>query len=116
MDAISIAGRNVSVLLDRKLQVPPIPVKSVRKQDDTNVQDAQSPYQFLEPVNIVKVYEVWKVYLEENEEELEEVFVIISADCTLQGYRNSKWSNIKYEGLYTTIEEAQNEISGYLRK
>jgi hypothetical protein len=114
MDAISRAARNVSILLNRKLKVPPVPLKSVRKQENTNVQDAQSPYQFLEPVNVVKVYEIWKVYLKENKDHLDEIFVVLDADYKLQGYRNGKWSNVEYKGFYTTIEEAQNQISGYL--
>lgn len=115
MDAVSQAARNVSILLNRNLQVPPVPIKSVRKQDETNATENASLYSFLEPVNIVKVNEIWKVYLESNEEELDSVFVIISGDFTLQGYRNGVWSNVVYNGFYTTVEEAQNEIGGYLR-
>lgn len=114
MDAISLAARNVSILLNRKLEVPPVPIKSVRKQDQSNITETNSPYSFLEPTNIVKVYEIWKVYLEENKDNIEEVFVTLSGDYTLRGYRNGVWSNIMYEGFYTTVEEALNEISAYL--
>jgi len=55
------------------------------------------------------------VYLEENNERLDFVYIIVTADYTLEGYRNGKWSNVQYRGFYTTVEEAKNEISGYLR-
>lgn len=53
--------------------------------------------------------------MEENEENLDFVYIIVIADYTLQGYRNGEWSNIEYRGFYTTVQEAQNEISGYLK-
>ena len=116
MDVISQAAQNVSILLNRKLQTVPIPIKSIRKQGNTNVENTDfGVYKNLIPVNIVKVYEVWKIFLEKNESELDFVFVVLSADNTLQGYKNGIWSNIKYRGFYTTIEEALNEITGYLR-
>jgi hypothetical protein len=116
MDAITEAAQNVSILLNRKLEIPPVPVKSIRKQADTNVTQNESPIgNTVQPMNIVKVYEVWQVFLEDNEEELEYVFIVVSGDYTLQGYANGEWSNIEYRGFYTTLEEAQNEISGYLR-
>lgn len=102
--------------MNRKLEVPPIPIRSVRKQDNSTAVDSESPMQgVIEPKNEIKVYEIWKVYLEENEEELDFVFVIVTAENTMQGYRNGEWSNVEYKGFYTTIEEAQNEISGYIR-
>lgn len=115
IDAISQASRNVSILLNRKLEVPPVPLKTVRKNEDSNVPEVDTPiYRAVEPLNIIKVYEIWQVFLEKNKDDLDNVFIILSGEATLQGYRNAKWSNIKYEGFYTTIEEAQNEISGYL--
>jgi hypothetical protein len=114
MDAISQAARNVSILLNRKLEVPPVPIKSVRKQEDTNVSETPL-YNISTPTNVVKVYEIWTVYLKENEENLDKVYVVLAADNTAQGYKNGTWSNIEYRGFYTTPEEAQNEISGYIR-
>ena len=65
MDAISLAAQNVSILLNRKLQTVPIPIKSVKKQGDTNLTDTDSGvYKDLIPTNIVKVYEIWKIFLE----------------------------------------------------
>lgn len=116
MDALSLAAKNVSILLNRDMDVPPVPMKTVRKQGDTNVQQGETPFYSVQPINIVKVFEIWKVFLQdENPDELEDVFVIIEADCNLQGYRKSQWSNIEYKGFYGSIEEAQNEISGYIR-
>jgi hypothetical protein len=117
LDAISLAARNVSVLFNRNLEVPPVPIKSVRKQEDTNVGETDVPlYTVIEPLNIVKVYEVWKVFLQKaGKDDPDHVYVVVSADYTLQGYRNGSWSQVEYKGFYTTVEEAQNEISGYLR-
>ena len=116
MDAISQAAQNVSILLNRKLQTVPIPIKSVKKQGDTNLTDTDSGvYKDLIPTNIVKVYEIWKIFLERNNSELDYVFIVLSANNTLQGYKNGIWSNIRYRGFYTTQEEAINEIEGYLR-
>lgn len=116
MDAITEASQNVSLLLNRKLEIPPIPIKSVRKQTDTNITQSESSIgNTIQAINVVKVYEVWQVFLEKNEEDLEFVFIVVSGDYTLQGYANGEWSNIEYRGFYTTVEEAQNKISGYLR-
>lgn len=116
MDAISQGSRNVSILLSRKLSIPPVPIRTVKKNNDDLGTSVESPmYQAVELVNKVDVYEIWKVFLEENEDELDFVFVIISAECILNGYRNAEWEDVKYEGFYTTIEEAQNEIKGYIR-
>jgi len=116
MDAISLAAQNVSILLNRKLQTVPIPIKSVKKQGDTSATDTDfGVYKNLVPTNIIKVYEVWKIFLENNDSDLDFVFVVLSADNTLQGYKSGIWSNIKYRGFYTTLEESLNEITGYLR-
>ncbi len=116
IDAISQAARNVSILLNRSLQSPPTPIKSIRKQSDSNV-DKIDNYKIIEPINTVSAYEIWKVNLEndKNSDELDHVYVIIKGDYTLQGYKNGKWSNIKYMGFYTTVEEAQYHINGYIR-
>lgn len=116
MDAISQAARNVSVLTCLKLEVPPVPLKSIRKQDETNVGQNEIPMcQPIQTVNVVKVYEVWKVFLEESEDHPDEVYVVIDGDYTQEGYGNGTWSDVEYRGFYTTLNEAQNEISGYLR-
>lgn len=116
IDSISDAARNVSILLRRDISHPPIPIHSEKKQDDNNiVPKTDMNFQFEEPKSKVEVYEVWKVFLSDNDEELENVFVVISGDFDIEGYRNGEWSNIEYRGFYTTEQEAINEINGHLR-
>lgn len=114
MDAISIASKNVSMLMNRKLEMAPVPIKSIRRQKYNNGVDCEL-YKFLQPVNIVTVYEIWQVFLDRNNSDIECVYVIITGDNTSEGYKNGDWSNIEYKGFYTTPEEALNEISGYIK-
>ena len=65
-------------------------------------------------INKIKVFEIWKVFLEENEDDLNEIFVIISANAIVDGYKKINWEKIYYEGFYTTVEEAQNQITSYI--
>lgn len=76
--------------------------------------DTSMTWQFEMPASTVEVFEIWKVFLTENEMGLDDVFVVISADFKVEGYKNGDWSNIEYRGFYTTQQEATNEISGYL--
>lgn len=116
MDAINQASRNVAILLNRKLQVAPVFIKSVRKQEDTNaVPKDQNPYANTNIVNIVTTYEIWQVFLDYEETNLDDCYVVISGDCTLEGYKKGKWSNVKYCGFYSSANEAENEIGGYLK-
>ena len=69
MDEISRASRNVSILLNRKLSVPPIPIKTVRKNNNNISSSTDTEiYQAIQKINKVKVNEIWKVFLEENED------------------------------------------------
>lgn len=116
IDSISEAARNVAILLRRDLSHPPIPIHSTKKQDDSTIAPkTDMNFNFQEPQSTVEVYEVWKVFLEDNEEELEDVFVVISGDFDVEGYKNGEWTNIEYRGFYTTEQEAINEINGFLR-
>lgn len=116
MDAISNAGRNVSILLNRKLQVAPVFIKQIRQQVDTNaVPKEQNYYNDINVVNIITVHEIWKVFLEYEKTNINECYVVVSGDYTLQGYKNGTWSNIQYCGFYTSVQEAENEISGHLK-
>ncbi|MNV61887.1 hypothetical protein D3C71_1544130 [compost metagenome] len=117
MDALSVASKSVSYLLSLRLEVPPIPLKTVKKQDPSDIADSKNPIPpgFKVPKKKVEVFEIWKVFLEENVEEIDEAWVILSSEFISQGYANGKWENVQYRGFYTTLEEAQNEISGYLR-
>jgi hypothetical protein len=38
------------------------------------------------------------------------MFIVVSAKCNLFGFRKSKWSQVKYRGFYSSIDEAKNEI------
>lgn len=89
-----------------------MPIKSIRKQNENSLNNDQPTMNIVIPLNIVDVFEVWKVCL--KDEEISEVFLVISGKYTLEGYKNGKWSDIKYRGFYSTSEEAQNNISGYL--
>ncbi len=116
MDAISEASKNVSILLNRKLQMAPVFIKSVRKQDLTSaVPKDQNQYSNADVVNVITTYEIWKVFLEYDKTKQEDCFVILSGDYTLQGYKNGVWSNVKYCGFHSLLEEAENEIMGYLK-
>lgn len=115
MNTINEASRNVSILLDRKLQTAPVFIKSVRKQEDTNaVSKNEEHYTGIDVVNIIIQYEIWKVFLDEEKTDMDNCYIIIKGDYTQQGYRKGVWSNIEYCGFYSSVNEAENEISGYL--
>ena len=107
MDAINEASRNVSILLNRKMQIAPQLIKTIRKQSesDENLNNV---------INIVTTYEIWQVYLEYEKTNMNSCYVVISGDYTAHGYKKGTWSNIKYNGFYSLLDEAENEISGYL--
>ena len=117
MDALSIASKSVSYLLSLKLEVPPVPLKTVKKQTPKELSSLndQIPQGFKIPAKKDEIFEIWKIFLEENPEEIDEAFVVLSADYMVEGYKGGKWENVEYRGFYTTLEEAQNEISGYLK-
>ena len=54
--------------------------------------------------------------IEKIEDEVNEVYVVISADYDFDGYNLGEWNNIQYNGFYTTANDAENEIYGYLNK
>lgn len=115
MDVISEASKNVSILLNRKLQTAPVFIKSVRKQEATSaVPKGQNQYSNGNVINIITTYEIWQVFLDYEKTKLNSCYIIISGDYTLQGYKKGDWSNIKYCGFYSLLEEAENEIMGYL--
>lgn len=116
LDALSIASHNVAALLTRNLEVPPIPVETVKKQDNNQVEspEQQVPKGFRLPKNIVEVFEVWKVFVDQEKGQTNEAYVVLSADYITQGYQKGDWENVEYRGFYTTLEEAKNEVNGYL--
>lgn len=115
MNAINEASRNVSILLNRKLQVAPVFIKSVRKQEDTNaVPKSEEHYIGVQVVNIVTQYEIWQVFLDETKSKIDNCFIVLKGDFTQQGYKKGIWSNIEYCGFYGSVSEAENEIQGHL--
>lgn len=103
-------------MLNRKLQVAPIFIKSIRKQEDTNaVPKGEDNYVGIDLVNIVTTFEIWEVFLEYEKTNMDDCYIVINGDYVLDGYKKGKWSNIKYCGFYSSPEEAENEISGYLK-
>jgi hypothetical protein len=116
LDALSMASHNVVALLNRKLEVPPVPVKTIRKQDDNVAQTKEElPPGFRLPKNTVEVFGVYKIFVEENKDDVREAYVVVSADNVMEGYKKGEWENVEYRGFYVTIEEAENEVNGYLR-
>lgn len=101
--------------MGRKLDVPPVPVETIRKQDSNEAnQGEEIPSGYRLPNNIVEVYGIWKIFVEYEDNAVNEAFVVVSADNVVEGYKQGEWENIEYRGFYTTFEEAKNEINGYL--
>lgn len=116
LDALSQASHNVSILLKLQLDVPPIKRADVRIQGDDSYLGNSTQQMSIDstPVSIVQVFEVWEVLLDVDAFDLEKVYVVIGARYRQEGYRGGTWSDVEYEGFYTTLEEAKNEINGYL--
>ncbi len=96
------------------MEVSPIPIKSVKVQDSDENTDNQvePPKGFTVPPNKIFVYEIWKVFLKDKKRKF--AYVVVGADFMAEKYRKGVWSNVEYKGCYTTIQEAENEIKGYL--
>lgn len=91
-------------------------IKQIRKEINTNaLPKGENIYNNINLVSIITVYEIWKVFLEYKETNMDECYIIISGDYTLQGYKNGTWSNINYCGFYSSVQEAENEILGHLK-
>jgi len=114
LDAISCASENVAILLNRNLQLPPIPIKTVKKQTNIDMNESDFYYDF-SPPNDIEFFEVWRVYLNNNlDKNINNVCVVIKATYTPNGYSDGKWSDVQYCGFYTNEQEAINQISGFL--
>lgn len=112
MDAINEASDNVSTLLKDTFANPPVPIRSIRKQQNKARSNIDDFYTVINTPEVLDVYEIWKIVL--DNEKYEEVFVVISAICELAGYKKADWSEVKYRGFYSTVDEAVNEIYGHL--
>lgn len=88
--------------------MPPAPIRSIRKQKNRAKSYINDFYTMVDINDIVDIYEIWKVTL--DDENLTEVFMVLSGKCILQGYRKSKWSQVKYRGFYSTVDEAKSAI------
>lgn len=116
LDALSRGAHDVVAMMRDPLRVPPVLVKTVRKQSNPNASDSENlPSYFKLPENVVGVFEIWKVFLDNRRWWSEFAYVVVSADYVSKGYGRGTWRNVEYRGFYTTLEEAQNEIDGYLR-
>ena len=112
VDAVTFGARNTTTLLARTLEVPPVKVKVLAPDY------IKEELTLVEPVHTYrtqKIYEIWKLFLKKVQNEPNEAYIIISADYNTNGYGQGAWDNLKYEGFYTTIKEAENEIEGYLK-
>lgn len=112
LDTINLAAESVSVLLNKKLEVPPVFIESLKTKDKTTkeLDGSENP---MHPINIINVAEIWKVFLDRTED-LSYVYVVITAKYTITGINKGTWSDIKYKGFYGTDDEAKNEINCYL--
>ncbi len=95
-------------MTNKTLAIPPSPVRSFRKQKNRTKSYIDNFYTMIDINDIVDVYEIWKITL--DDEDLSEVFLVLSGKCNLQGYRKAKWSQIKYRGFYSTVDEAKSAI------
>lgn len=93
-----------------------MPVETIRKQDNNEANPSEEiPSGFRLPRNIVEVYGIWKIFVEQQDGEANEAYVVLSANNVIDGYKKGEWEDIEYRGFYTTFEEAKNEINGYLK-
>lgn len=113
LDAISFGAKNVTTLLGRSLRVPPSKVKVLEPVEDTNELALLEP---IHPYKMQTIFEIWKLYLDYCKDDTNEAYIVISANYKTSGYGKGTWENLQYEGFYTTIEEAENEIDGYLKQ
>lgn len=96
----------------RTLEVPPAKVKVIQQND---VSDDLLLVEPIHPYRTQTVYEIWKLYLKPMTNEPNEAYVIISANYNIHGYGLGEWDGLRYRGFYTTLQEAENEIDGYLK-
>ena len=112
MDAVQKASENVNVLLKTNFAIPPVPIRSIRKQKNRAKSKIDNFYTVVNVPDVLEVFEVWKLTLDDKE--YSEVFVVISATCEMAGYRKVKWSDVEYRGFYSTVDEAIHDIYGNL--
>lgn len=112
LDAITFGARNTTTLLARTLEVPPVKIKAlepIMQEEELTLVEAIHPYR------TQKIFEIWKLFLNKIKNEINEAYIVISANYNISGYNEGKWDNLAYNGFYTTLHEAENEIEGYLK-
>lgn len=105
MDALNEASQQTYSMLRKKIDSAPSLVESINKEDFINNKN---------DLKIYKVYGIYEVVLNETTKGLYSIFAVVSADNIIKGYNNDEWRNIKYRGFYTTVQEAKNQIDGYI--
>ena len=113
INALTFAARNVTNLLARTLEVPPVKIKVFKPDKGKEELSLVEP---VHPYRMQEVYEIWKLYLNRIPNEQNEAYIVISANYTTNGYGKGTWDNIQYNGFYTTAAEAENEIYGYIKQ
>lgn len=105
---------NIHNVLEFGFAAPPRHVRTIRKQ----LNRAEGFVDFdpaIDVPDLVTVYEVWEVSaLADNGVDVEYWFIVISAKCKLAGMTQPDWSNVEYRGFYSTVDEAENNISGHM--
>lgn len=124
LDVLSDASNSVTILMNKKLQGAPVFIKQIVKSED-NGQGANDKapvkknkpdlYQNNNIVNVIRVYSIWEIFLEYQRGKKNSVFVVISGDFLQKGYQNGEWENFEFEGFYTTVQEAESEISSHMQ-
>lgn len=112
VDAVSLGARNTTTLLGRTLEVPPVKIKVLEPDQEKLELSLVEP---IKPYRTQQVFEIWKLYFARIQGEPNEAYMVISANYNTRGYNQGKWDHLQYCGFYTTIEEAENEIQGYLK-
>lgn len=112
VDAVTFGSRNVTILLARTLEVPPVKIKVIQPNKQ---EDELALVEPIHPYRTQIIYEIWKLYLNRLRDEPNEAYIVISANYNIHGYGQGEWDTLRYCGFYTTIKEAENEIDGYLR-
>ena len=111
LDVISEAANEVNILLNRDLKRSPVPIATYIRQDISNIPDKEtfeSKIGLVDDIN--EVYEIWEIFLKDKMN----IFVIIYGECVTNNYKIFDYQNIEYKGFYSTKQEAENEIKGYL--
>ena len=102
----------MALLTSRRLDVPPVLVKTVEKEPIKNTDVIMEP---IHPYFKRHIYEIWKLYLEDVDNTgINEVYILVSAKYKVSGYEHGTWEEFQYNGFYTTENEAEQMIDSML--